>query len=63
MSLIFIGASLSFETSFMFRENDTSPEVCVTLTDVMAGLDREITVRVEVVAGTATEGMYINYYV
>ena len=53
---MFSGASLSFETSFMFLESDTSPEVCVTLTDVMAGLDREVTVSVEVDAGTATQG-------
>ena len=43
-------------TAFEFSENNTSPEVCVTLTDVMAGLDREVNVSVEVMDGTATEG-------
>ena len=53
------GVSLEFITTFEFHENDTSPEVCVTLTDVMAGLDREVTASVEVMDGTAiAEGMY-----
>ena len=30
--------------------------MCVTLTDVMAGLDREVTVSFTVMDGTATEG-------
>ena len=41
----------------MFSESDTSPEVCVTLTDVMAGLDREVTVSVAVMDGTALRGI------
>ena len=46
----------------MFLEGDTSPAVCVTLTDVMAGLDREVNVSVEVMDGSATEGMYNIMY-
>ena len=45
----------------MFPENDTSPAVCVTLTDVMAGLDRNVTVSVAIMDGTAiAEGINLS---
>ena len=47
---------MSFLRTFEFSEGDTSPAVCVTLTDVMAGLDREVTVSVEVFSESASEG-------
>ena len=46
---------------FELRENDTCPAVCVTLTDVMAGLDRDVTVNVVTVeSNSAVEGTYTN---
>ena len=49
-----VAAELSVNTSLEFSEDITCSEVCVTLTDVMAGLDREVTVSVEVMDGTAS---------
>ena len=45
----------------MLIEGDTTPAVCVTLIDVMAGLDREVTVSVTIMNGSATEGMFQLY--
>ena len=58
----FTGAGLSFPTAFFLHENDTSPAVCVTLTDVMAGLDREVTVSVAVETDTASQGILCGLY-
>ena len=46
----------------MFPENDTSPEVCVALTDVIANrLDREVTVNIEIgtTENSTAKGLYV----
>ena len=52
----YAGASLSFPVSFEFQEG-TIPEVCVTLFEVLAGLEREVTVNFSAQPGSAAEGI------